>query len=110
MRTNLLILPTVQAAVEAFQNVDKAAWNRLFAPKAELYDDGSPRDLKRYTEEAIGRERFLSIDRVANDGLYIEGEFHSDQAGTYRCYFNFELTHSGRIRRLDVGRAEDVVA
>ncbi|RZU42187.1 hypothetical protein [Edaphobacter modestus] len=108
MLTNLLIIPTVKAAVEALQNVDRDAWNRLFTPKAVLYDDGSPRDLKRFTQESFGRERFICIDRVANNGFYIEGDFRSDESGTFRAYFNFELNDSGRIVRLDIGKVEDV--
>lgn len=42
MLTNLLIIPTVMAAVQAFQTADKVAWKRLFAPKADFYDDGCP--------------------------------------------------------------------
>ncbi len=68
MLTNLLIVPTVKAAVEALQNADKAAWNHLFSPKAVLYDDGSPRNLKRFTEESFGRGSFICIDRIANNG------------------------------------------
>ena len=108
MHTNLLIIPTVKAAVEALQNADKAAWNRLFTPRAVLYDDGSPRDLKRFTQESFGCERFICIDRIANNGLYIEGDFHSGQGDNFRMYFNFELNDSGRIVRLDIGKVEDV--
>jgi hypothetical protein len=104
--TNLLIIPAVKAAVEALQKADKAAWNRLFAPKAGLYDDGSPRDLKGFTQETFGRERFVCIDRVSNNGLYIEGEFHSDKRGVFRTYFNFELNDAGRIVRLDIGQVD----
>lgn len=107
MLTNLLIIPTVMAAVQAFQTADKVAWKRLFAPKADFYADGCPRSLERFTQEALGRDRFLSIDRVANDGLYIEGDFSSPQSDNFRIYFNFELNDSGRIRRLDIGPAED---
>ncbi len=108
MLTNLLIVPTVKAAVEALQNADKAAWNHLFSPKAVLYDDGSPRNLKRFTEESFGRGSFICIDRVANNGLYVEGDFHSDEWGNSRTYFNFELNDSGRIVRLDIGKVEDI--
>ena len=108
MLTNLLIIPTVKAAVEAFENADKAAWNRLFTPKAVLYDDGSLRNLKRFTQESFGCERFICIDRIANNGLYVEGDFHSDERGNFRAYFNFELNDSGRIVRLDIGKVEDV--
>jgi hypothetical protein len=48
---NLLIIPTVKAAVEALQNAARATWNRLFAPNAELYDDESPRDLRFYARD-----------------------------------------------------------
>jgi hypothetical protein len=106
--TNLLIIPTVKAAVEAFQNADKSAWNRLFTPKAVLYDDGSPLDLKRFTQESFGRERFICIDRIANNGLYIEGDFHSEEWGDFRTYFNFELNDFGRIVRIDIGKVEEV--
>jgi hypothetical protein len=106
--TNLLIVPTVKAAVEALQNADKAAWNRLFTPKAVLYDNGCPRDLKRFTQGSFGCERFICIDRIANNGLYIEGDFHSDECGNFRAYFNFELNDSGRIVRLDIGKVDDI--
>ncbi|MGD0649516.1 MAG: hypothetical protein ABR971_16140 [Acidobacteriaceae bacterium] len=107
MLTNLLIVPTVKAAVEALQNADKVAWKRLFAPRAVLYDDGSPRDLRRFMKESFGRGRFICIDRVANSGFYIEGDFHSEEWGDSRTYLNFELNNSGRIVRLDVGKVED---
>jgi len=104
---NLLIIPVVKAAVEAFQIGDKPAWRRLFAFGADFYDDGCPCDFERFTQETLGYNRFLTIDRVANDGLYIEGDFYSAQSGSFRIYFNFDLNDSGRIRRLDIGRAED---
>jgi hypothetical protein len=106
--TNLLFIPTVRAAVEALQNSDKAAWNRLFAAKAVFYDEGRPLALKNFTQESFGRARFICVDRVANDGLYIEGDFHSDEWGNSRTYFNFELNDSGRIVRLDIGKVEDI--
>jgi hypothetical protein len=65
--------PTVKAAIVALQNGDVKGWNRLFEPDATLLDDGQPRDLKRFSSEALGHERFLSIDKVSSDGLSIEG-------------------------------------
>ena len=109
LQTNLLIIPTVKAAIDAFQSADKARWRRLFVSKAELYDDGSPSDLKCFTREALGHQRFLSIDRVANNGLYVEGDFYSQETGNSRVYFNFELNSSGRIRRLDIGAVDSAV-
>ena len=72
---NLRVIPHgVKAAVEALQNADKAAWNLLFTPKAVLDDDGSSGDLKRFAQELFGCDSFICIDRIANNGLYIEGE------------------------------------
>jgi hypothetical protein len=104
--TNLLIISTVKAAVEALQNADKSAWNRLFTPRAELYDDGRRRDLKDFPQEVFGREYFVCVDKIANNGLYIEGQFHSDKWGDFRTFFNFELNDAGRIVRLDIGQVD----
>jgi|SRR6516165_3502569 hypothetical protein len=98
--------PTVRAAIEALQNGDKQAWASLFEPDAKLYDDGSPRSLARFTQEALGHERFISIDRVENRGLDLTGSFHSDKWGDFRTYFHFQLTSTGKIKRLDIGQAD----
>jgi len=106
MDTSALTNPTVRAAVEALQHGDRKAWQRLFDPDASLYDDGTPRSLDEFTREAIGHERFTSIDRVENEGLDVWGAFHSDRWGDFRTYFKFQLTRGGRIKRLDIGQAE----
>jgi hypothetical protein len=97
--------PTVRAAIEALQRGNKDAWSALFEPGAILYDDGSPRDLQEFTREALGHERFTSIDRVENNGLDLVGGFHSDQWGSFRAYFRFQLSPTGNIARLDIGQA-----
>jgi hypothetical protein len=73
MKTDALTNPIARAAIEALQNGDQKAWSALFAPDAELYDDGSPRSLKESTRDALGYERFTSIDRVENNGLEFYG-------------------------------------
>ena len=103
--TEKLINPTVKAAIEALQKGDKQAWASLFESDASLYDDGSPRSLTRFTQEALGHERFTSIDRVENRGLDLTGSFHSEQWGDFRTYFRFHLSPSGKVRRLDIGQA-----
>ena len=50
----------------------------------------------------------ICIDRIANNGFYVEGDFHSDEWGNIRADFNFELNDSGRIVRLDLGKVEDI--
>src|SRR6202023_1535768 len=104
MKTDALTNPIVRAAIEALQNGNKT-WSALFEPDAELYDDGSPRSLKEFTRDALGHERFTSIDRVENNGLDLTGAFHSDRWGDFQTYFRFHLSPAGRINRLDIGQA-----
>jgi hypothetical protein len=105
MKTDALTNPIVKATIEALQNGDGKAWSALFEPDAELYDDGSPRSLKEFTRDAVGHERFTSIDRVENNGLDLTGAFQSDQWGNFRTYFRFHLSPARKINRLDMGQA-----
>ena len=97
--------PTVRAVIDALQRGDAAAWRALFAPGAQFYDDGNPRDLEAFTRDALGHERFTSLDRVSADGLELQGLFHSDQWGDFRTDFRFTLAASGQVQRLDIGQA-----
>jgi hypothetical protein len=105
MLIDALTNPTVRAAIEALQRGDCKAWSELFETDAKLYDDGSPRSLAKFTKDALGHERFTSIERVENNGLDLVGGFHSDQWGDFRTYFRFHLSPSGKIKRLDIGHA-----
>ena len=104
--TDALTNPVVKAAIEALQKGDRKAWSALFESDAKLYDDGAPRSLEKFTRDALGHERFTSIDRVENNGLDLTGEFHSEQWGDFRTYFRFQLSPAGKIKRLDIGQAK----
>jgi hypothetical protein len=97
--------PTVRAAIHALQRGDRSAWVALFESNAKLYDDGRPRSLEKFNQDAIGRDRFTSIHLVKNNGLDITGQFHSEEWGDFRTYFRFQLSPAGRIQRLDIGEA-----
>jgi hypothetical protein len=105
MNTDALKNSTVKAAIDALQKGDRKGWAAQFEPDAKLYDDGSPRSLEKFTKEAVGQERFTSIEKVENNGLHVIGGFHSDQWGDFRTYFKFHLSPSGKINRLDIGQA-----
>jgi hypothetical protein len=105
MITDVLTNATVKAAIEALQKGDRKAWSALFEPDATLYDDGRPRPLQQFTEDALGHERFIAIERVENNGLDITGAFHSDRWGDFRTYFRFHLSPAGKIKRLEIGQA-----
>jgi hypothetical protein len=103
LNTNQLTNSTVRAAIEALQRGDAPAWSALFEPGARLFDDGNPRGLQAFTKDALGYERFTSIDAVENHGLDLSGHFHSERWGEFRAYFRFQLAPDGKIRRLDIG-------
>jgi len=106
MNTDALTNPVVRAAIGALQKGDRRAWSTLFESDAKFYDDGSPRNLETFTRDALGHERFTSIERVENNGLDLVGAFHSDRWGDFRTYFKFQLSPAGKIARLDIGQAE----
>jgi hypothetical protein len=105
MNTDTLTNQTIKTAIDALQKGDQKAWAALLEADAKLYDDGSPRSLEKFTKEALGHERFISIEKVENHGLEVVGGFHSDQWGDFRTYFRFHLSPSGKIKRLDIGQA-----
>jgi hypothetical protein len=96
----------VSADITKLTNPTVRAWESLFEADARLFDDGSPRSLSKFTQEAVGHERFTAIDRVDNHGLDVTGEFHSETWGDFRTYFRFQLSAAGRIKRLDIGEAD----
>lgn len=97
--------PKVREAIAAFQEARGADWAAAFAPGAELFDDGSPRDFAHFSREALGHERFTAIETVEDGGLGVIGRFHSDQWGDFRTYFRFRLGADGRFDRLEIGQA-----
>ena len=76
-----------------------------FSASPQLFDDGSPRDFAEFTN-AIGTERFVTIDKVEDGGRAVYGQFHSDKWGDFRTYFRFTPGADGRFTRLDIGQAD----
>ena len=98
--------PKVRGAIEALQAGNKAEWLAYFAADATLTDDGSPRSFTGFSDDALGHERFTSIDRVDNNGLDVYGSFHSDRWGDFATYFKFHPGSDGRFVRLDIGQQQ----
>jgi hypothetical protein len=94
MKTDALTNPTVKAAIEALQSGKGKAWSALFEPDAELYDDGNPRALKEFTRNALGHERFTSIDCVENNGPDLTGASIRSTGAIFRPASGF----SSRLR------------
>ena len=76
--------PQVRKAVEAQINNDKAAWFALFTNNVTFTDDGNTLDFKPFFENAFNhKEKFLSIDKIENNGKNLEGNFFAGQWGTF---------------------------
>ena len=95
----------VRRAIQALQSGDKAAWLSCFSTDVTMTDDGSPRSFAKFSDQALGSERFLSIDKVDGAGLHLTGHFHSDQWGEFKTYFKFHTGADGKFDRLEVGQA-----
>jgi hypothetical protein len=106
MDTGKLSNPTVKAAFQAWQEGDSTLWLSYFTADAQLLDDGHPRNFPNFSTEAIGHERFTSIDIVKDSGRSIYGQFHSDTWGDFKTYFKFHLDANGKIYKLEIGQAD----
>ena len=72
----------VQAAIEALQRGDHAAW------------------IAQFSQAALGYEYFINIENINTDGIEITGPFHSDQWGDFRSYFRFFISAAGLIEQV----------
>ena len=106
MKSNIIQNQIVRQAFDAWQKADTDLWLSLFTNNAELFDDENPRDFYKFSTEAIGHERFLSIDKIEEDGTRIYGHFHSDTWGDFKTYFHFHIDSQGRIYKLNIGQAD----
>lgn len=96
---------TVKQAMAALQNGDQA-WYTYFTENPVMTDDGNTVDFKNFFEKALGKEHFLSIDKVENEGRDIYGNFKAGQWGTFKVFFKFHKNESGKFDRLDIGQAK----
>lgn len=96
---------TVRKAFEAWQNGNAQTFTSFFTEDAKLYDDGNPRDFKKFVKDACGHEKFTSIDKVEDEGKAIYGQFHTESWGDFKTYFKFKLNTEGKFDTLEIGQA-----
>ncbi|MCC7222709.1 MAG: hypothetical protein IT273_03225 [Chitinophagales bacterium] len=95
----------VKKAIEALQANDKNAWYAYFTNDALFTDDGRTMNFKSFFDNAFEKkEKFLSIDKIENEGQDIYGNFYAGQWGTFKVFFKFHLNAEGKINRLDIGQ------
>ncbi len=94
----------VRQAIEALQSGDKS-WYGYFTEQPEMTDDGKKIDFRNFFATALGKEKFITIDKVENGGKDIYGNFKAGQWGTFKVYFKFHQNAEGKFDRLDIGQA-----
>lgn len=99
--------PVVKNAVEALQNNDKKAFYSYFTEDAVFTDDARTLNLKNFFDNAFNhKEKFLTLDKIENDGKSLTGDFFAGQWGTFKVFFNFHINNAGKITRLDIGQVK----
>ena len=106
MDTSKLSNPIVKLAFEAWQKGNSQLWLSYFTKDAQLLDDGHPRNFHKFSTEAIGTERFISVDIVKDNGRSVYGKFHSDTWGNFKTYFKFHIDANSKIYKLEIGQAD----
>jgi hypothetical protein len=96
METQVITNIIVRDAFEAWQKGD-----------AQLLDDVHIRDFNKFSTEAIGHERFTSIDKIEDYSLSIYGKFHSDTWRDFKTYFKFHINKAGKKDRLEIGQSNN---
>lgn len=95
---------SVRKAIEALQAGDKS-WYNFFTDQVKMTDDGRTIDFKQFFAGALGKEKFVTIDKVENDGKDIYGPFKAGSYGTFKVFFKFHQNADGKFDRLDIGQA-----
>lgn len=98
--------PEVKDAIEALQNGDNS-WYAYFTENPVMTDDGNTIDFKNFFSKALGTEKFLTIDKVENDGKDVYGNFKTGRWGTFKVFFKFYQNSDRKFDRLDIGQAND---
>ncbi|WP_143306223.1 hypothetical protein [Chitinophaga vietnamensis] len=105
MNTALLTNAAVKAAIAALQAGDSHAWYACFTPDATLTDDGRQINFHVFFDQALGHEKFISIDKVEEHGLAVYGRYHSDQWGEFKTFFRFRTNGASLFSGLEIGQA-----
>lgn len=104
MNLSIITNGKVRSALEAWQNGDGKTFLSYFTENPKMTDDGNSRDFAGFVKSACGQEKYLTIDKVENDGKDVYGNFKAGQWGTFKVFFKFHLNTAGKFDRLDIGQ------
>jgi uncharacterized lipoprotein YehR (DUF1307 family) len=98
---------SVRKAIAALQENDKKTWYSYFTEDAVFSDDGRKMDFKSFFDNAFEKkEKFLSLDKIENEGKDLYGDFYAGQWGTFKVFFKFHQNSEGKFDRIDIGQAK----
>lgn len=95
----------VRSALRALQAGDQT-WYSFFTETPDMTDDGAKVNFRHFFAKALGDEKFLTIDKVKNNGKEIYGNFKAGRLGTFKVFFKFRQNAEGKFDCLDIGQAE----
>ncbi|KAA2263703.1 nuclear transport factor 2 family protein [Solihabitans fulvus] len=94
--------PAVRSVVTAMERQDRDAFYAAFDEDAKLTDDGNAQPFRTWAErEVFSSHGRLAVEREAEDGLYLTGEYRSD-LWNMPTFWRF-MVEDGKVARLDVG-------
>ncbi len=95
----------VRSAIGALQENNLTAWYSFFTENPVFTDDGRTLNFRSFFDNAFAhKEKFLTIDKVENNGKDIYGNFKAGQWGTFNVFFKFHQNAQGKFDRLDIGQ------
>ena len=90
--------------MEALQTSNnKDAWFSYFIKDAVFTDDGRALILNLFRQCLLSIRKFLTIDKVENDGKTLQEIFCNDN-GTFKVFSIFIKNSDGKFNRLDIGQ------
>ncbi|GHB55324.1 hypothetical protein GCM10010347_26600 [Streptomyces cirratus] len=97
--------PAVRAFVTALNAGDRQAFAATLTPGATMSDDGSDRELTRWTDrEIFGSGGHMDVESQTRDGLGLVAEFRNDTWGSMRTAWRFTVD-GGKVARFETGQA-----
>lgn len=94
----------VRLAIQALQAGDQT-WYSFFTETPEMTDEGDKINFRHFFAKALGNEKFLTVDKVENNGKDIYGDFRAGNLGRFYVFFRFHQNAEGKFDRLDIGQA-----
>lgn len=97
--------PVVEKFVAALNANDRSSFFELLTDDATMSDDGSARDLVKWTDsEVFGSNGQLRVESVSGDGRELIADYTNTRWGSMRTKWRF-VREGDKISRFETGQA-----